>query len=90
METEKTFVFKEEDLMRYGVLSPDGNEFLSIISGFDLNIGFNMRLINSLGDAENCANAMADAFYEALMEELIAQKPGLIQPTTNDPTIPKK
>ena len=58
MEIEKTFVFKEEDLMKYGVLSPNGAEFMAIISGFDLNLAFNMRLINSLGDAENCANAI--------------------------------
>ena len=90
MENEKTFVFKEEDLMKYGVVSPDGNEFMAMISGFDLNLAFNMRLINSLGDAESCANAMADVFYEALMEELIAQKPGLIQPTENNPAIPNK
>lgn len=30
-----------------------------------------MRVINSLADAENCADALANVFYEALMEELI-------------------
>ena len=39
-----------------------------------------MRLINSLADAENCANAMADVFYEALMEELIQKNPTILKP----------
>ena len=57
----------------------DGNELMAIISGYDLHIAFNMRLINSLSDAENCANALADVFYEILMEELISKKSDVVQ-----------
>ena len=69
MEEEKTVSFKTSEKMIYGVLNYDGNEMMATITGYDLAISFNMRLINSLADAENCANAMADVFYEALMEE---------------------
>lgn len=77
-ETE-TVIFDVKDKTIYGVQSYDGNELMAIISGYDLHIAFNMRLINSLSDAENCANALADVFYELLMEELISKKSEVIQ-----------
>lgn len=80
MEEEKTVSFKASEKMVYGVLNYDGNEMMATITGYDLAISFNMRLINSLADAENCANAMADVFYEALMEELIQKNPTILKP----------
>ena len=38
-----------------------------------------MRLINSLADAEATANAMADVFYQALMEQLLAEKGDVVK-----------
>ncbi len=55
--------FRVEDRMTYGVLNYDGNELMAAITGYDLNVVFNMRLINSLADAEACADALADVFY---------------------------
>lgn len=80
MEEEKAVSFKPSEKMVYGVLNYDGNEMMATITGYDLAISFNMRLINSLADAENCANAMADVFYEALMEELIQKNPTILKP----------
>lgn len=80
MEEEKTVSFKPSEKMVYGVLNYDGNEMMATITGYDLAISFNMRLINSLADAENCANAMADVFYEALMEEFIQKNPTILKP----------
>ena len=49
---------------------------------------FNMRLINSLADAEACANALADVFYEALMDQLIREnKPFAKPPEAKTPTL---
>ncbi len=76
-EGQETVTFRKDDRMVYGVLNYDGNEMMAVISGYDINIAFNMRLINSLADAENCANSMADVFYELLMEQLIAEKPDI-------------
>ena len=39
---------------------------MAFISGYDLEIKFNLRLINSLADAEACADALAQVFYDAL------------------------
>lgn len=76
-EEEKMVSFKPSEKMLYGVLNYDGNELMAVITGYDLSISFNMRLINSLADAENCADALANVFYEALMEELIQKKPAI-------------
>lgn len=81
-ESEEIVSFKMSDRMNYGVLGYDGNELMAIISGYDVNISFNMKLINSLADAEACANSMADVFYQALMEQLIAEKADFVNPDT--------
>lgn len=79
-ETVERMTFRVEDRMTYGVLNYDGNELMAAITGYDLNVVFNMRLINSLADAEACANALADVFYQTLMEQLIARKAEFIHP----------
>lgn len=79
-EQQETVTFNLADRMTYGTLNYDGNELMAIISGYDIDISFNMRLINSLADAESCADALADVFYQILMEQLIAQKPEIHQP----------
>lgn len=77
---EKTVSFKLSEKMVYGVLNYDGNELMATITGYDLSISFNMRLINSLADAENCADALANVFYETLLEELIQKNPAILKP----------
>lgn len=79
-EEEKTVSFKPSEKMVYGVLNYDGNELMATITRYDLSISFNMRLINSLADAENCADALANVFYETLLEELIQKNPAILKP----------
>ncbi len=79
--------FRTEDRMTYGVLNYDGNELMAAITGYDLNVVFNMRLINSLTDAEACADALADVFYQTLMEQLISRKADFIQPPKEQSSI---
>jgi hypothetical protein len=83
MEEEKkdeTVSFKTGERMMYGVLNYDGNELMAAITGYDLNVSFNMRLIQSLADAESCADALANVFYQALMEQLLNKKTEAIKP----------
>lgn len=87
-KTEDTVVFKTDDRMTYGAMNYDGTELMAVISGYDLNIAFNMRAINSLADAEAAANALADVFYEVLMEQLIEEKSYLVKPSGGEKTIP--
>ena len=87
-EIPETITFSTADRMMYGALGYDGNELMAVISGYDLEIKFNMRLINSLADAEACANALADVFYEALMDQLIREnKPVAKPPEAKTPTL---
>lgn len=84
-EIEETVSFKKDsEKMMYGVLNYDGNELMAAITGYDLNASFNMRLINSLTDAESCADALADVFYQALMKQLIAHKPDIAKQQTEE------
>lgn len=83
----ETVTFNIEDKTTYGVLYYDGNEMMCAITGYDLGIHFNMRLINSLADAESCADALANVFYEALMEQLIEKKSDLIKPIEKENAI---
>lgn len=73
-DVEETLSFKKSELMMYGALNYDGNEVMCAITGYDLQVSFNMRVINSLADVESCADALADVFYRALMEQLVARK----------------
>jgi hypothetical protein len=79
-EEDESITFKKSERMTYGAVNYDGNELMAMISGYDLRIAFNMRVINSLADAEACADALADVFYEALMEQLIAEKSDFLTP----------
>lgn len=76
----ETVTFRTEELMCYGVLGYEGEEMMAAITGYDLNVQFNMRIINSLADAEACADALADVFYQALMKQLIARNADFIKP----------
>lgn len=84
----ETITFRTADRMTYGALGYDGNELMAVISGYDLEIRFNMRLINSLTDAEACADALAQVFYDTLIEQLINEKRDFVKlPVENPPTL---
>ena len=84
-KTEDTVVFKTDDRMTYGAMNYDGTELMAVISGYDLEIRFNMRLINSLADAEACADALAQVFYDTLIEQLINEKRDFVKPPVDNP-----
>lgn len=79
-EDVETVSFRKSELMMYGALNYDGNELMCSITGYDLQVSFNMRIINSLADVESLADALADVFYRALMEQLIARKVDFLKP----------
>lgn len=89
-EENESITFKKSERMTYGAVNYDGNELMAMISGYDLRIAFNMRVINSLADAEACADALADVFYEALMEQLIAEKSDFLTPPSGPGAILNK
>ena len=84
-QVPETITFRTADRMTYGSLGYDGNELMAVISGYDLEIRFNMRLINSLADAEACADALAQVFYDTLIEQLINEKRDFVKPPVDNP-----
>lgn len=60
----ETITFHTADRMTYGALGYDGNELMAFISGYDLEIKFNLRIINSLADAEACATRWHKCFMK--------------------------
>lgn len=79
-KTPETVTFNTDELMCYGVLDYEGNEMMAAITGYGLEMRFNMRIINSLADAEACADALADVFYQALMKQLIDRNANFLKP----------
>ena len=84
-QVPETITFRTADRMTSGALGYDGNELMAVISGYDLEIRFNMRLINSLADAEACADALAQVFYDTLIEQLINEKRDFVKPPVDNP-----
>ena len=84
-QVPETITFRTADRMTYGALGYDGNELMAVISGYDLEIRFNMRLINSRADAEACADALAQVFYDTLIEQLINEKRDFVKPPVDNP-----
>ena len=84
MTETKTITFNTEERMRYGAINYDNTELMAVISGYDLNIAFNLKTINSLADAEAAANALADVFYQVLMEQLLQEKSHIIHPINSE------
>ena len=89
-KSDEIISFRKDEITTYGVLNYNDDDLMCTISGYGLTIAFNMRLINSLEDAENCADALADVFYQALMEQLIAQNPDILKPGVNETAILRK
>ena len=87
-ENEEVVSFKKSERMTYGAVNYDETDMMAVISGYDLNIAFNMRTINSLADAEAAANALAQVFYELLMEQLLEEKSHLVKPPLPESTTP--
>ncbi len=80
-EGNETVTFRTTDLITYGVIGYEGDELLATITGYGLSINFNMRLINSIADAEKMANGMADIFFKALMDQLIEINKDIVTPS---------
>lgn len=78
---ESELIFKSiSDRIIYGVQTPDGTDMMAMISGYDLQIVFNLARINNLEEAEAMANALADVFYQNLVAQLIEENKHLEKP----------
>jgi len=77
---EKEVVFKAiSDLKGAVVQTQDGSQNIMEITGYDLNIKFNLDLLNSVQDVENMLMGVTDIFRKEVMDCLVKKNKQVIQ-----------
>ncbi len=69
-ESEVKFkIISDRDVMN--VVNADSNEVLIEISGYDLQINFNMEYLKSVEDIDAACNGVAQLFRDTIMDKLL-------------------
>lgn len=77
---EGTYSHIEEPTVRFRVnsdrivrevINADNNQILVHISGYDLQINFNMQFLKSVEDVEAACNGIAQLFRDMIMSQLL-------------------
>lgn len=58
----------------YNIVNEDINKTLVEISGYDLQINFNMEYLNSIEDVEAAVTGIGNLFRDIIMEKLLEHK----------------
>ena len=58
----------------YNIVNEDINKTLVEISGYDLQINFNMEFLNSIEDVEAAVTGLGNLFRDIIMEKLLEHK----------------
>lgn len=58
----------------FTVKNPEIDQILVEISGYDLQVNFNMEYINSIEDVEAAVSGIGDLFRQLIMEKLLEYK----------------
>lgn len=73
--TESVVQFKMlSDRTVFHVISEKNNEVMIEISGYDLQINFNMEYLNSVQDIEAACGGVSQLFREIITEKLLEHK----------------
>lgn len=62
------------DKICLGVINDDIGEPLVEISGYDLQINFNLKFIKSVEDVELAVNGIGDIFRKTIMDQLLEDR----------------
>lgn len=72
--SERKIVFDEiSDKTAHSVIHPETEETMAEITGYGLDVKFNMELINSQEDIDGVASGIADIFKELLINKLLSK-----------------
>ncbi len=72
---EPTVEFKyRTDRIAFTVKNEEINQILVEISGYDLQINFNMEYINNISDVEAAVSGISDMFRNLIMNKLLEYK----------------
>ncbi len=80
MENEPKVQFRaisDRDVLR--IYKEDTNQTLAEISGYDLEINFNMQFINSVQDIEAAIEGISELFRQAIVKQMLGDKNKQIQ-----------
>ena len=58
----------------FTIENADNHEIPVEISGYDLQVNFNMEYLNSIQDVEAAVNGIGDLFRQIIMEKLLEYK----------------
>lgn len=58
----------------FNIVNEDINKTLVEISGYDLQINFNMEYLNSIEDVEAAVTGLGNLFRDIIMEKLLEHK----------------
>lgn len=72
---EPTIRFKViSDRGAFNIINEEINKTLVEISGYDLQVNFNMEYINSIADVEAAVAGIGDLFRQIIMDKLLEYK----------------
>ena len=72
---EPTLEFKyRSDRSAFTIKNPEIDKILIEISGYDLQVNFNMEYINSIADVEAAVSGVGDLFRQIIMDKLLEYK----------------
>lgn len=75
MENEPKVEFRSiSDRSVYNVINEEINKTLVEISGYDLQINFNLEYINSIEDVEAAVEGLGSLFRQIIMDKLLEYK----------------
>lgn len=73
--TEPTRAFKAiSDLTVYKIVNDDIKQTLVEITGYDVNINFNMSYLRSVEDVEAACDGISQLFRDLIMEKLLGNQ----------------
>lgn len=75
MENEPKVVFRamsDRDVLR--IYNEETDQTLAEVSGYDLEINFNMQFINSIQDVEAALEGIKELFRQSLMKQMLGDK----------------
>jgi hypothetical protein len=75
LEDEPKVVFRSiSDRSVYNIINDEIKQTLVEISGYDLQINFNLEYINSIEDVEAAVGGLGDLFRQIIMDKLLEYK----------------
>ena len=71
LNENQKITFDVNDLSTFQIIDESNGNILAVISGYNLDINFNLELLNSTSKVEQCVQGIATLSRKILMEKLL-------------------